>query len=64
MLKGSRGGETVKEKVFIRIYRDGEYITSQDVSCFTMDQVDEMIRVKAEYGLECWVERVFINKEV
>ena len=52
----------MKEQVFIKIYRNGEFITDQDVSWFTADQVDEMIWVKAEYGLECRVKRVFIEE--
>jgi len=44
-------------RVLIEIYRNGEYITSQDVSDFRADQVDEIIRVKEEYGLECQIKR-------
>ena len=51
----------MQEKVFIQIYK---CITSQDVSCFRPDQVDEMIKIKAECGLECRIKRVFINEEV
>ena len=55
----------MKEQVFIRIYgKDGEHITDQDVSGFTPDQVDEMIRVKEEYGLECQIKRTLIDEEV
>ncbi len=55
----------MKEKVLIRICTsEGDYITDQDVSGFTMDQVDDMIAVKEEYGLICSVKRVFINEEV
>ena len=55
----------MKEKVYIRIYTaGGDYITDQDVSGFTAAQVDEMIRIKEEHGLECRIKRVFINGEV
>jgi len=46
-------------KVLIEIYKNGEYITSQDVSSFRPDQVAEMIKIKEEYGLECWIKRVY-----
>lgn len=43
-------------KVLIKIYQNGEYVTSQDVSSFRPDQVAEMIKVKEEYGLECRIK--------
>ena len=52
----------MQEKVFIKICdKNGEHITDQDVSGFTPEQVDDMIKVKEEYGLICFTERVFIN---
>lgn len=54
----------MKEKVLIQIFaKNGEYITSQDVSGFNAAQVDEMIAVKEEHGLECRVRRVLFNEE-
>jgi hypothetical protein len=40
-------------KVVIDIYRKGKHIASQDVSDCRPDEVDEIVRIKAEYGLEC-----------
>lgn len=55
----------MQEKVFIRICTaEGDHITDQDVSGFTPEQVNDMILVKEEYGLICFIERVFINEEV
>ena len=55
----------MQEKVFIRICTaEGDHITDQDVSGFTPEQVDDMIEVKKEFGLVCWVKRVFIKEEV
>jgi len=45
-------------KVLVEIYQKGKNIASQDVSSFRPDQVDEMIKVKEEYGLECRIKRV------
>ena len=50
----------MKEKLFIKIYIKGEHVADQDVSGFAAAQVNEMIRVKKEYGLECSIKRVFI----
>jgi len=54
----------MKEKVFIQIYKDDEYITSQDVTVFTIAQVAENMRIKETYGLDCNLKRVFIKEEV
>ena len=54
----------MKEKLFIKIYINGEHITNQDVTGFTLKQIADMMAVKEEYGLECSLKRVFINEEV
>jgi len=54
----------MKEKVFIQIYKNGEYITSQDVTVFTISQVAENMRIKETYGLDCNLKRVFFKEEV
>jgi len=58
------GAKPMKEKVFIQIYKDGEYITSQDVTVFTISQVAENMRIKETYGLDCNLKRVFFKEEV
>ena len=52
----------MKEKVLIQIYKDGEFITTQDVSGFTPEQIAAMILVKEEYGLDCRLKRVFVEE--
>ena len=54
----------MKEKVFIQIYQDREYVTEQDVSGFTIAQITENIRIKEKEDLECRIKRVFINEEM
>ena len=56
-----KGGETVKEQVFIQIYQNNEYVTEQDVSGFSIAQITENIRIKEKHGLECRIKRVFIK---
>ena len=53
----------MQEKVYIRICTaEGDHITDQDVSGFTPEQVDDMIKVKEKYGLICFINRVFIKE--
>jgi len=55
----------MKEKVFIQIYgKDGEYITEQDVTGFSLVGTAENIRIKESEGLDCRIKRVFIDEEI
>jgi hypothetical protein len=51
-----------QEKVYIQIFgKDGEYISEQDVTGFTVDQIADNMRIKEMHGLDCSIKRVFIN---
>ena len=47
----------MKEKVMILIYKDGQHITSQDVTGFRADQIAANVKVKEEAGYNCRIKR-------
>lgn len=45
------------EKIMMLIYKNTEYIASQDVTGFRADQIAEIARVKEECGYNCRIKR-------
>jgi len=44
------------QKVLLMIYRNNDYISSQDVTGFNTEQIEENMKVKEEYGLNCRIK--------
>ena len=47
--------EKGKKRVVLEIYRNTTFLGEEDVSMLTEKQINEMINVRKEYGLTCYV---------